>query len=448
MGPPNVCISETKFVQIASKISPPKKRNADVFLVFDSFFPGVCPLGRGTGREVLHHERHFGLPETSLFPFFQRFFVLICVSDSQIHFRCHFASSFKHSEKILNSILGFSHVWLLREFSHDLGSSKESQHHRRQEGMENTRLSSSSRQGRWSRKIQGDQPSLRSIEGPTRTTDHQPSPWGTQRSTRKKVWPILQRVRDGAKEKRQPGEKRIPGGESEERCRGSKGGMASCAIYSQQGDTWEQTQSITSSSRWPRGSRKGTCCSKGECKGRGPVLALLLSVRRCTSRRWDAGSSTSGSGCSTFCHSRSIWFSQDKAIPVAAKVSAEEEDPFWSYLLCMMGTVFGCCMNSDRQWATDLIRIQMHVKLTVHKQSQYSLVVTFKRWLLHWLNPAVIVRSKKIRSSQDWNFLKMCNSPMQKGPCFARVFVWGPISAVSPKARRFGSRVSDRVVAM
>ena len=40
---------------------------------------------------------------------------------------------------------------------------------------------------------------------------------------------------------------------------------------------------------------------------------------------------------------------KDKAIPAAVKVSAEEEDPFWSYLLCMMGTVFGCCMNSDRQ---------------------------------------------------------------------------------------------------
>ena len=115
-----------------------------------------------------------------------------------------------------------------------------------------------------------------------------------------------------AKAKRRPGETSMPWGESKERCRGSEGG-------------------------WPRGSRKGTCCSKAECKGRGPVLALL-SVQRCASRRWDAGTSTSSSGCTTFCHNRSqkmlLRWVQRKA----------RFGSFWSFL-CMLGTVYGCCTH-------------------------------------------------------------------------------------------------------
>ena len=78
------------------------------------------------------------------------------------HFRCPFCltPSFSVGK---NSFGGLSHVWL-REFLHDLGTWKDGQRGRHQEGLPLSRISSSSWQGRWSRKIQRDPPSLWGIE--------------------------------------------------------------------------------------------------------------------------------------------------------------------------------------------------------------------------------------------------------------------------------------------
>ncbi len=49
--------------------------------------------------------------------------------------------------------------------------------------------------------------------------------------------------------------------------------------------------------------------------------------------------------------SRSSWSKDEEAdIPLAAKVSAEEEDPFWFYL-CMLGTVFDCTRREQPLWS-------------------------------------------------------------------------------------------------
>ena len=124
---------------------------------------------------------------------------------------------------------------------------------------------------------------------------------------------------------------------------------------------------------------------------------------------------------------------------------AEEEDPFWSFFR-MLGTVYGCCTQREvwreshlsegcRQWEprTRSLPFAAYSKLTQWGwsefkcmwswQSQYSFVVTLKRSLLNWLRTAVIARSKKIRSSQDWWNFEWCATVRCKNGRVSQGFV-------------------------
>ena len=218
----------------------------------------------------------------------------VYISDSQIHFRCHFASRQASAlEKIpleVSVMSGFGNFYMI------LGLEKTASEADIKKAYRSLALVHHPDKGGDPEKFKEIHRAYEALNPPKKNPSNSIS---AQKSRMEQ-----------AKAKRQKdaqeaqaflgGESR---GESRESCRGSeggKGGMASWAIKGQRWDTWEQTQkgfstSITSCSRWRRGGRKGTCCSKGETR-RGPVLALRRSVRRCTSRRWDAGTSTTSRG--------------------------------------------------------------------------------------------------------------------------------------------------------
>ena len=189
-----------------------------------------------------------------------------------------------------------------------------------------------------------------------------------------------------------------------------------------------------SAGAWCTKPRAQQCCSKGECKGRGPVVALLLSVRSLRTLRRRAPPedemqepAPAAAAAWPFVTADSLRFFQGPQKTLLRWVQRKRT---------RFGPSFACWAQSGTLkrearlelrptvGATDfvapliwclfqidpkrLIRIQTHVKPTVDKQSLYSLVITFKRWPLNWLinqlsshlEPGGDRPEPKIRSSQ------------------------------------------------
>ena len=166
-----------------------------------------------------------------------------------------------------------------------------------------------------------------------------------------------------------------------------------------------------SAGAWCTKPRAQQCCSKGECKGRGPVVALLLSLRSLRTLRRRAPPedemqepAPAAAAAWPFVTADSLRFFQGPQKTLLRWVQRKRT---------RFGPSFACWAQSGTLkrearlelrptvGATDfvapliwclfqidpkrLIRIQTHVKSTVDKQSLYSLVITFKRWPLNWL---------------------------------------------------------------
>ena len=192
--------------------------------------------------------------------------------------------------------------------------------------------------------------------------------------------------------------------------------MARCsAIHGQHWDAWEQTQgfstSITSCSRsfaaW--NSQKGTprvwdafCHSRSiwffqgprRCYG-GPVLVLLLYAGKGLWLLHPSVAATSKGETlesNSFLQPRRVAFQQStsqRRLELSLTVGAAD----------FVAPLDRCLANWPKEV---LIRIQLWtLKLTVVELDRkwYLPVVTFKRWLLTWLSPAVIAQSKKITCS-------------------------------------------------